>query len=302
MWQSRPRLRDHRGVSHLPQVASLPALPVPPTVHLYEHIHEHHHFVYRAPELPSQEVQEAAAAHPERTKRPKKERLARPERPQRPERKESDDAEMVIPRIVVEQVPDRPASESQEETHTAAPGVPCTDSAESFPRWKKDARPKPKAIPKPAMDFLTVGERSREQLESRSSVASSRCVSRQSSPAAKVKLAKAAQAAEDDPLAMRLKLMEAETLWSDLRRDLRRHLRELPDSSKSKAKQKLMGRMVSGTSKDRARLEHQKAKEHEESRELVRHVEEELKACSRSRHKVLRMQELLRRRGVQFFR
>jgi hypothetical protein len=32
MWQSRPRLRDHRGVSHLPQVASLPALPVPPTV------------------------------------------------------------------------------------------------------------------------------------------------------------------------------------------------------------------------------------------------------------------------------
>jgi hypothetical protein len=83
-------------------------------VHLYEHIHEHHHFVYRAPELPSQEVQEAAAAHPERTKRPKKERLARPERPQRPERKESDDAEMVIPRIVVEQVPDRPASESQE--------------------------------------------------------------------------------------------------------------------------------------------------------------------------------------------
>ena len=29
--------------------------------------------------------------------------------------------------------------------------------------------------------------------------------------------------------------MEAETLWSDLRRDLRRHLRELPDSSKSKA-------------------------------------------------------------------
>ena len=30
--------------------------------------------------------------------------------------------------------------------------------------------------------------------------------------------------------------MEAETLWSDLRRDLRRHLRELPDSSKSKAR------------------------------------------------------------------
>ena len=84
-------------------------------VHLYEHIHEHHHFVYRAPpELPPQEAAQEAAAHPERTKRPKKEQLARPQRPQRPERKESDEAEMVIPRIVVEQVPDRPASESQE--------------------------------------------------------------------------------------------------------------------------------------------------------------------------------------------
>lgn len=114
------------------------------------------------------------------------------------------------------------------------------------------------------------------------------------------------------------KLMQAESVWSDLRRDLRRHLRELPDSSKSKvesakfhkpwesvehyislpkiwwnlirnerkyylcetkerlksmhcldciwglhwhqthcarcqAKQKLMGQMVTGTSKDRAR-------------------------------------------------
>ena len=28
--------------------------------------------------------------------------------------------------------------------------------------------------------------------------------------------------------------MQAESVWSDLRRDLRRHLRELPDSSKSK--------------------------------------------------------------------
>jgi len=209
---------------------------------------------------------------------------------------------MAIPRIVVEQVPDKPSSEVSHAEEASDVAVARTDSAGSFPRWKKDARPKPKPMPKPTMDYLVVTERSREQLDSRGSMASSRCLSRGSSPA-KTKGAKAQQnPAEEDPLALRLKLMQAESVWSDLRRDLRRHLRELPDSSKSKAKQKLMGQMVTGTSKDRARLEHTKAKEHEESRELVRHVEEELKACSRSRHKVQRMQELLRRRGVHFFR
>ena len=61
--------------------------------------------------------------------------------------------------------------------------VARTDSAGSFPRWKKDARPKPKPMPKPTMDYLVVAERSREQLDSRGSMASSRCVSRGSSPA-----------------------------------------------------------------------------------------------------------------------
>ena len=41
--------------------------------------------------------------------------------------------------------------------------------------------------------------------------------------------------------------------WSDRRRDLRRYIRELPDSSKSKAKQKLVGQQVTGTLIDKTR-------------------------------------------------
>ncbi|CAJ1438554.1 unnamed protein product [Effrenium voratum] len=101
---------------------------------------------------------------------------------------------------------------------------------------------------------------------------------------------------EEDPLTLRLKQMDNENVWSDYRRQLKRHIRDLPDSSKSRAKQQLLGQRVTGTSKDKARLEHLKARDKEEHRELVHHVEAELRACARSRYKVLRMQEVLKRR------
>ena len=44
------------------------------------------------------------------------------------------------------------------------------------------------------------------------------------------------------------------------------------------------------------RLETQKAKDTQENRDIVHHIEKELHACSRSRHKVMRMQAALRRR------
>lgn len=100
----------------------------------------------------------------------------------------------------------------------------------------------------------------------------------------------------EDKLSNRLRVLEEESRWSDRRRDLRRYIRELPDSSKSRAKQKLVGQKVTGTLRDKTRLETQKAKDTQENRDIVHHIEKELHACSRSRHKVMRMQAALRRR------
>lgn len=86
-----------------------------------------------------------------------------------------------------------------------------------------------------------------------------------------------------DPLAERLKRLEAEQSWASLRRELKRHLRELPDSSLSRAKQKLMGSKITGTALDQVRLEHRRAKELQQSRDLERQVEEELRQCARQR-------------------
>ncbi|CAK9104742.1 unnamed protein product [Durusdinium trenchii] len=301
----RRRPRPYRA-PHLPAVASLPVLPAP-TVHLYEHIHEHHHYFYRPEQGQVKETPITEEVRPEEgpvteqmvtVETRLERRRSTVERSNAPKRRASkaEEAEpMTIPRIVVEQV-DGPPSSSQSQTDLEEPPAPNEAEAEDpFPRWKKTSRPKPKPIPKPAMDFLKEPKRldPREEGDmSRSSSRSSvRSINSQQSHRASVRRkAKAPTApvnAEDedsvDPLSLRLKLIQDEQKWSDFRRYLKRHLRELPDSSKSEAKQKLMGRRVTGTSKDRSRLEHQKAKESQQSQDLVRHVEEELRACTRSR-------------------
>ena len=101
-------------------------------MHLYEHIHEHHHFLYRPPPPPespespdppetqeSQERQESQESQEpevselhlaERTKRPKA-RAQRRRQSQDSRHSRDSEPEMAIPRIVVEQVPDKPSSE-----------------------------------------------------------------------------------------------------------------------------------------------------------------------------------------------
>ncbi|OLQ03015.1 ATP-dependent zinc metalloprotease FtsH [Symbiodinium microadriaticum] len=112
-----------------------------------------------------------------------------------------------------------------------------------------------------------------QRLDSRGSVASSRLSSYNSEgsksrngskepPRLRARPKKEARRAEvEDKLSNRLRVLEAESRWSDRRRDLRRYIRELPDSSKSRAKQKLVGQKVTGTLLDKTRLETQKAKD-----------------------------------------
>lgn len=74
----------------------------------------------------------------------------------------------------------------------------------------------------------------------------------------------------EEQLSQRLQLLQAEVEYSKHQREVRRHIRELPDTSQSKAKQKLVGRMVKGTDEDRQELERQKELERNENRERMR--------------------------------
>lgn len=272
--------RRLEGVESLPALPSWQA-PVVRTVHLYEHVHDHYHFVYprRRPSVPS--VLEPL-----------------------PERRPS------IPEVVV-----LPCSEPVEPEPAPQPAValdavqlhdlPEVPEAEAL--GEEDSQEKGREPPVRSSLLQVLPEKS-QRLDSRGSVASSRLSSYNSEgsksrngskepPRLRARPKKEARRAEvEDKLSNRLRVLEAESRWSDRRRDLRRYIRELPDSSKSRAKQKLVGQKVTGTLLDKTRLETQKAKDTQESRDIVHHIEKELHACSRSRHRVMRMQAALRRR------
>ena len=109
----------------LPAVRSLPLLP---TVHVYEHIHEHHHFLYRPVSTPP--------------------RVASP-------------VPVVLPRIVVDQVDqvdpvevavevvEVAVDEKQELQELEELEELEEEIEEPFPSWKRHKRPKPKTLPKP---------------------------------------------------------------------------------------------------------------------------------------------------------
>ncbi|CAJ1438553.1 unnamed protein product [Effrenium voratum] len=256
--------RGTRGVG----VASAPVLPSLRVVHLYEHTHDHHHFHYPVDE-PDSEEEELSQQTLESTRHPRDQKAQESSRPSKAsngprneERSRQASKEKArsssVPRIVVE---------TCEESSTSA-----------APRQEGPSPLLVPAAPSPSRgSMVSLAESSLDG---------------ESKPRRSIRR----KVQEEDPLTLRLKQMDNENVWSDYRRQLKRHIRDLPDSSKSRAKQQLLGQRVTGTSKDKARLEHLKARDKEEHRELVHHVEAELRACARSRYKVLRMQEVLKRR------
>ncbi|CAE7463961.1 ftsH [Symbiodinium sp. CCMP2456] len=273
--------RRLEGVESLPALPSWQA-PVVRTVHLYEHVHDHHHFVYprRRPSVPSvlEPLPERRPSIPEVVVLPCSEPVEPEPAPQ---------PAVALDAVQLHDLPDVPEAEvlGEEHSHEKGREAPVRSS------------------------LLQVLPEKSQRLDSRGSVASSRLSSYNSEgsksrngskepPRLRARPSKkeARRVEVEDKLSNRLRVLEAESRWSDRRRDLRRYIRELPDSSKSRAKQKLVGHKVTGTLLDKTRLETQKAKDTQENRDIVHHIEKELHACSRSRHRVMRMQAALRRR------
>ncbi|CAE6971467.1 ftsH [Symbiodinium sp. CCMP2592] len=255
------------GVESLPALPSWQA-PVVRTVHLYEHVHDHHHFVYprRIPSEPS--VLEPL-----------------------PERRPS------IPEVVVMPCSEEPV-EAVEPASQPAVALDASVQLHDLPDVPEaevigEEVSQEKGREAPVRSSLLQVLPEKQRLDSRGSVASSRLSSYNSEGsksrngskepprlrAYRPSKKEARRPEVEDKLSNRLRVLEAESRWSDRRRDLRRYIRELPDSSKSRAKQKLVGQKVTGTLLDRTRLETQKAKDTQENRDVVHHIEKELHAC-----------------------
>jgi len=271
MAPSLPAIRGRKDPRPLPGrrlqgVHSLPVLPPPQvrTVYLYEHVHEHYHFLYPQPQLHEPAAVPEIAVQPAPT--PKLDTMPVPVQLNPPLSRPNSGRSVVV--------------EEEEEVAEA---------------------PLPQA---PQMSLLQVSP-DRTMVESRGSAVS---IQLSSAPGSeeddKARLSqlpprrprRKGQAEPEDKLSQRLRVLEAESRWTRHRRDLRRYIRDLPDTSKSKAKQKLVGQRVTGTQEDKTRLESQKARETQESRDVVSHIESEIHACGRSRRKVVRLQQALRRR------
>ena len=247
--QRKPTGHESAQGRRLHGVESLPVLqqaPVVTTVHVYEHIHDHHHFVFQRRRR-SSSVPSVLEPLPER------------QRPSIPEVAVLPACEAERVECVLHSPPPHP--DADDTLH-----LPLTLGPDHSAQSNDDADGGKTSQPLQSSSLLQVLPDRSRGLESRGSVASSRLSSWNVSdgdsksrgskePPAKLRRVRSVNKlqAPEDKLSTRLRVLEAESRWSDRRRDLRRYIRELPDSSKSKAKQKLVGQQVTGTLIDKTR-------------------------------------------------
>eukprot|EP00933_Yihiella_yeosuensis_P026803 TRINITY_DN20829_c0_g1_i1.p1 TRINITY_DN20829_c0_g1~~TRINITY_DN20829_c0_g1_i1.p1 ORF type:complete len:382 (+),score=59.95 TRINITY_DN20829_c0_g1_i1:64-1209(+) len=91
----------------------------------------------------------------------------------------------------------------------------------------------------------------------------------------------------------RLKALEDADNWSVRRAQVRRQLRDLPESSPSDAKRRIIGIQKEQVSSS-STLERLNEKEKLENRDRVRNIQAGMQDCSRSRHQLVRIQNQLK--------